>query len=119
MRAELKELLITDIDVSSFWPEVEDDFGFYIQAIIGVEGEDGGDSFGFQICTPKWLISNHDTFDAIFPRNMIIVFEYDIENIKKKIAARCEKCFGRNWLEIANELSKIGSWEFENYAPHS
>ncbi len=119
MRAQLKELLITDIDISSYWPEVEDNFEFYVQAIIGVEGEEGGDTFGFQVCTPKWLISNHDVSDVIFPRNMIIVFEYDLEQIERKISLKCEKISGKDWLEIAQQLNKIGSWEFENYTPYT
>lgn len=53
MRAQLKSLMTSDIDPRTYWPDEEDDFGYYVQATIGPEGEDAGDVFGFQVCTPK------------------------------------------------------------------
>ena len=76
MKAELKNILVSDIDPEKFWPEDEEDFGFYIQAIIGSADEDGGNVFGFQVCTPKWLEKQYGKNTIIFGRHKIIVFEY-------------------------------------------
>ena len=118
MRAELKSIIISDIDIDNYWPDEEDNFCFYLQANIGVEGRDGGDIFGFSVCTPKWILENRSKDQIFFMRDTIIVFEYDIERVKSVIKNLCDRTFGENWLEIAEKLKRFGYWEFEDYDPY-
>jgi len=119
MRAKLKSIIVSDIDPESFWPEEEDNFGFYLQAIIGPDNEEGGDTFGFQICSPKWLMEEYKKSDLIFGRHIIIALQYDFLAIEKKISDLCQKSTGDSWPEIAKKLSRFGYWEFEDYRPAS
>lgn len=117
MRAELKEIHSPDIELESFWPEDTKNFGFYLEAMIGPEGQEGEESFGFQVCTPAWLETHYSETDVLFCRHMIIVFEYDVSRIKSSLSNYCERCFGETWQDIANALARIGHWEFEDYTP--
>ena len=115
MKAELKGIHSPDIDVDSFWPEESDNFGFLLQAMIGPAGQEGEESFGIQVCTPKWITSRYAETDVLFGEHMLIVFEYDIHRIKTFLAKYCERCVGDDWQDIASKLSKIGQWEFADY----
>lgn len=115
MKAQLKNIDTSDINIDTYYPEDEKCFGFYIEAIIGPDSEKGGDIFGFQICSPKWLLLKHSETDVIFCHNMIIVFEYDFNTIKQKISDLCNKTAGENWNDIAQKIAKFGAWEYENY----
>lgn len=117
MRAQLKEFYSLDFDLDSYWPDEFDNFGFWVRAMIGLDNEEGADSFDMLICTPSWLRSQHSGHEVIFGRHMLIVFEYDLERIKSKVSSYCDSCFGKDWQEIAEKLSWIGYWEFENYKP--
>jgi len=115
MRAQLKSLMTSDIDPRTYWPDEEDDFGYYVQATIGLEGEDAGDVFGFQVCTPKWISRELLTDGSIFARHMLIVAEYDYQAVYKLISALCERTMGTDWQDIALKLGRYGYWEFEDY----
>lgn len=117
MRAKLKRLHSPDMDLETFWPEDPNNFGFLLQAMIGPEDQEGEESFDMQVCTPEWLKAKYSDSDILFGYYHLIVFEYDMQRIERKIARYCEHCVGENWQEIANKLSRIGRWEFEDYIP--
>ena len=116
MYAELKWIHSPDIDdFSSYYPENPDSFAFLLQAMIGIKGEDGEDTFDIEVCTPEWLKSNYSKDEVLIVRHMMIVFEYDFERIKQRIKKYCDGTSGKTWEEIAEKLSRIGHWEFEDY----
>ncbi len=57
MIAQLKDLSSYEIDedLTSYTPEVFDNFELTFLASIGVNGTEGADLFQFEICTPKSL----------------------------------------------------------------
>ena len=71
--------------------------------------------FSIDITTPKWLLENHKKGDVIFGRNRILVFEYDIYRIINEIESYIHSVSGNTWTEIANQISRIAQWEFEDY----
>jgi hypothetical protein len=115
MQAKLKELFSLDFDLATFWPEKPDNFGFWLRAMIGPEDHAGADSFDIHVCTPEWLKSNYSVSDTVWGRHFLIVFEYDRARIEAAIVRYCERCFGNDWQEIAQKISRIGYWEFEDY----
>jgi len=115
MKAKLKRLYSADYDLSSFYPESETNFILYLQAFIGPEDEDSSDAFNIAICTPEWLSEHNKYEEVIFGRGYIIVREYDLMVIKTEITKFCENCLGENWVEVAQKVSRIGIWEFEEY----
>lgn len=117
MKAKLKDLHSPDIDLDSFKPREAGNFMFLLQAFIGPDNKTGDESFDFQVCTPDWLKSNHSKAEVLFGRHLLIVFEYDLPRIRGKISKYCESCVGDTWQDIAEKLSRIGGWEFEDFKP--
>jgi hypothetical protein len=56
MKAELKHLHSPDVhDLRSFKPDDPTNFSIFVQAMIGLEGDDASESFDLTVCTPTWL----------------------------------------------------------------
>ena len=117
MRAQLKSLHSPDIDLSNYWPEDPGCFGFLLQAFVGPEGEDGDESFSFNVCTPRWLeIENKDRI--IFGANHLIVTNYNLPAIESHLRRYFERCVGDTWSEVSAKVARVGHWEFEDYRPY-
>lgn len=86
--------------------------------MIGPEGENGSESFDFNVCTPKWLQQKLPPEEALFGRHKLIVLDYNRDRIIRKINHLCDRTLGSNWTEIATRLARYGHWEFEDYQPH-
>jgi len=118
MQAVLKSLCSSDIaDVESYQPEKEDSFGFVIRAMVGPMGEPGEESFNITICTPKWLAEQYGATDIVLGLHKVIVFRYDYSELRRFIEKYLMRCSGDTWGEIAQKVSLLGHWEFENYRP--
>lgn len=105
-------------DFKTYYPEDDSSFSFLLQFIVGIKGKEGGDTFNIEICTPKWLLQNFETSHMVFGRGKLLVFEYNIQRIFKRINEYCESCTGDTWEVIVNKVSRIGLWEFEDYQPN-
>lgn len=115
MRAVLKELMSPDVDLRTYQPEDEEEFGFLLEVTIGPDDAEGGDLFQIIVCSPKWLMKNHKRDDLIFCQHRLIAFEYNLHRIRQKIANYCSTCVGNDWTEIVAQLQRIGHWEFGDY----
>lgn len=115
MRAMLKRLHSPDVDIERYFPECGDSFGFLLQAMIGPEGSNAEEAFDFMVCTPKWLEDRYLEEKCIFGIYLIIVFDYDISVIRKKIEKLCSSYDSEDWTTIADKISKYGRWEFSDY----
>lgn len=116
MKAEIKDLFSSDIEqtLEFYKPNIPDNFGFLVFLEIGIEGKEGADDFQVMLCTPKWLIENMKQEEIVLGLHYIIVFEYNYEKIHKRLVELfCIE--GKDWEEIANKLSYIGQWEFQDY----
>lgn len=117
MRAELKRIHSPDIeDLLQFSPDDPERFSFLLQAIVGPLHKEGEESFDIEVCTPEWLSENHEKNDIVFGRHLLIVFDYNYERIVNKIKSYVEKCEGDTWDKIAEQIGRIGKWEFEDYS---
>lgn len=118
MKVEIKSFISPDIlDFKNFEPTDKESFSFLLEFIVGLKGEKGGDEFSIEVSTPKWLLENYKKEDVLFCRHRIIVFEYDINRIINEIENHFESVIGNSWEEIANKISRIAHWEFEDYTP--
>ncbi|MGF6489633.1 Imm8 family immunity protein [Pseudomonas frederiksbergensis] len=69
MEAKLKRLHSPDIyNLESYQPDVQDEFGFLLQAMIGPAGEDGEESFDMEVCTPKWIEKRQRVDEVVIGR---------------------------------------------------
>lgn len=116
MVSEVKSIMSSDIyDLKSYIPEDKESFMFLIRIMVGANDEKGEESFDIEVCTPKWLMDNHNLGEVILGKHKLIVFEFDMHRILEKVKKLFENCSGEDWNEIAIKLSRIGHWEFENY----
>ena len=117
MNAELRKLwsLEREDDFSNFSPEDPKNFGTWVRMLIGPRGEAGAESFDIFVCTPSWLASELHKQNAIFPRNHLVIQSFDHTLIASHLSRAVSMCSGRDWLEVAVLLSRLGAWEFEDY----
>lgn len=114
--AELKSLHSPDVDLASFSPSEPDEFGILIQALIGLKGQDGEESFGILVCTPQWFAKEQLSRSSyIWGRTYLFVNTYDISCIQSAIEDLCHRFKRDTWEELANEISRYSHWEFEDY----
>ncbi len=117
MEAKLKGILSPDIDdLENYHPEDPTCFGFLLRAMVGPADEEGQESFDIEVCTPKWLEKTYRSDDVVVGRHHLIVREYNFDRIVGKINNFVRSCSGKDWDEVAAKVSRLGYWEFEDYA---
>ncbi len=116
MKAQLRALHSPDVqDLRSFVPKQSENFSLFVQAMIGLEGDDGEESFDFILCTPTWLQEHITQRGAVLGMHHVIVNQYDYEELLKVVRDFCDRCEGETWRDVAIRLGCLGRWEFEDY----
>jgi hypothetical protein len=87
----------------------------WIEFRAAPEDSCGADDYRILGCTPDWIkqVCRHEK--VVSGRHMLIVLEYDIEEIKSAIDRSVEECNGRDFEEMANKIARFAAWEFEDY----
>jgi hypothetical protein len=118
MRAQLKAIYSSDMDnLELVAPQDPERFCVSVRAMVGPNHGEGEESFDINVCTPKWLAGVCQSEGFVVGRHYLIVCKYDVAYIKKLIAELVEKCEGDSWQDVAERVSRIGYWEFEDYKP--
>ena len=47
----------------------------------------------------------------------LLVRKYDLDEIKNIITDYIDQCEGEDWMAIAQKLSRVFAWEYEDYQP--
>lgn len=115
MKAELKTLGNDLCDMKLYVPEESDNFIMSLTLTIGPTNEVGSNYFYVRVCTPEWLCK-HQWLPELM-RHTLLVRRYDLIEIKKCINDYIEQCEGADWIEIAQKLSRVFAWEYEDYQP--
>ena len=116
MKALLKRIHSPDVpDLRTYRPHDPSKFGFLLQLMIGPDAEEGAESFDLLVCTPAWLIEQHESGDVVWGRHHVIVFKYDLDRLLSAVRAYCDQCEGDTWREVALQVGRIAKWEFEDY----
>jgi hypothetical protein len=85
--------------------------------MFGPDGGEGEESFDVLVCTPTWLAREVERMGLVDGRHHLIVHEFNLERIRSFLVAYASTCAGETWQEVAAKLSRLGKWEFEDYAP--
>lgn len=118
MRAELKSIESADIIFDSYSPENEYCFSFPIQMVIGSEECQGGNLFQMTVCTPAWIATENQGKVAVVGTGLLVVFRYDWPAILSAIREIVSSYSADDWEALAQKLSRIAHWEFEDYRPY-
>jgi hypothetical protein len=117
MRAEIHHLLTPDIDPAAFVPDDPERFAFLVQMLAGPAGEEGEESFQFEVCTPGWLRDRVRTEGPMSGRHFVIVDSFNWPVLQSYFQRLVTRCWGADWHEVATKLSRYGFWEFEENTP--
>lgn len=117
MFPELKEIYSREIftELDKYYPEDEDFFELELTLVVGVKGQDGGDIFYLNVCSPRWMSLLYKNQEKLPRQGYLVIEKYDIFNIKKAINEKLATISGSNWLEIAKKINLFAIWEFDNY----
>jgi hypothetical protein len=116
MHAVIRRLHSPDIDdLEGYQPSEPDRFSFLLQILAGPENGEGEESFDVVVCTPRWILENHSRDDIVLGRHMMIVFRYDYHNLRDFLTKKVAQISGETWNDVAQGLSRVGRWEFEDY----
>lgn len=117
MFPELKEIYSRDIfvDMYEYVPEDEDFFEIELTLIIGVKGQDGGDIFYINVCSPKWISKLRENQDYLSKKGYIIIDKYDFSHIKRIIDNKLSDISGYSWTDIVHKINFFAIWEFDDY----
>jgi immunity protein 8 of polymorphic toxin system len=117
MKAVLRRLHSPDADpLCEFAPDDPESFAIFVQALVGPDGGEGEDSFGFTVCTAAWLATQPPPPKGFeFIRSTLLMRRWDYELLFRALTDLCRNTSGDTWDEIATSLSRYGSWEFEDY----
>lgn len=117
MNATLRGLWVdaADFSLENYQPEERDCFSLWVNLKIGPVDEVGTDYFRVNVCTPEWLCKHHWLPELM--RHTLLVRKYDLDEITKTITDYIDQCAGNDWMEIAQKLSRVFAWEYEDYQP--
>lgn len=85
--------------------------------LIGPADSPGEESFDVTVCSPTWLESECERDQFVVGRHHLIVAYYDFTNVQNLLYKLVDRCRGDSWHEIAEKLSRLAFWEFEDYRP--
>ena len=116
MRAEIKRLFSSDVeDLEHFVPPDPTTFSVVIRLMAGPQGGDGEESFDFVVCSPSWLETTVNGDEPLLLRHKLLMRSFDFAMLRKFVERFVRGCEADSWDELADKLSRLGHWEFEDY----
>ena len=116
MRAVIRSLITPDApSLEEYEPEDGEDFCLFVQVLAGPACSEGEESFNVQVVTPKFLAARVEREGPVVGRHLLVVNSYDAAQIRSWLERAVGRCSGNDWNEVAEKLSRIGYWEFEDY----
>ncbi|MET8763935.1 Imm8 family immunity protein [Lentzea sp. NPDC004782] len=115
MRAAVRAFISPDVDLEDFRPDDPDDFSFLLQALVGPADGEGEESVQFNVCTLASLASTMSSQRVLFGRSLVIVSTSRIGEILDSVRTAIERTEGASWADVAERLSRLGYYEFEDY----
>ena len=104
-------------DLSTYAPDIPDNFCVWLTLSIGPEGVDGSHLFQVGICTVSWLAHQLLIKRASVLRHMILVESFDFELIRKAVSEIIANAERPSWEDSVSILCRYFAWEFEDYQP--
>ena len=84
-----------------------------VQATVGPESVDGGDTFDFVAITPAALARS----GVLWGRGLLVMPAFSWGEVERILARLIATASRSTWPESARELNKTLLWEFDGYEP--
>lgn len=117
MRAAVRSVYSSDVDVDSYVPEDPERDGVWVRLIVGPADGPGEESFDVLICTPLWLREVVAKEGPQIGRHHLIVDSFDLGEASAFLRRQMESVEANDWPTLGAKLARIGHWEFEDYQP--
>lgn len=114
MKAELKRLHSPDADLSGGSLPAD---ALFVQLMIGPADSPGEESFDVMVCTPQSRQSVVDPGDPESESYLVVVDRIDAGLIQEYVQDYLQDLEAPTWQELAQEIGKLGKWEFQDYVP--
>lgn len=75
----------------------------------------GEESFDVTVCSPEWLAERCREQGFVVGRHHLVVDEFNVGAVLDTLSKLVQNCHGETWQEVAEQVSRIGYWEFEDY----
>lgn len=115
MRAALRCILSIENHDLSTWHPSGADFAVGIRLLVGPDDGEGEESFDLTVCSPSWLAERADEEAVYDARHHLVVVAFDFQLLENYLKRRVEACRGTSWDEVAQQVARLGYWEFEDY----
>ena len=105
-------------EIRSFeWEHENDDQSVGLVLHAGPVGGPGDETFHVSVCTPAALNVLLERDGIVVGRHLLLVDRVDRIRIEAFLADRLRRIDGKSWDVLAEKISRIGYWEFEDYIP--
>lgn len=115
MRAELRSVVFDPEPVTL--PDDPAAFAFAAQLLVGPKGGAGEELFHVSVAAPEWLAARCREDPVVSGEHQVFVdFEtFDVRRLAAWLERRVTAVEGPSWDALAQQLSRLGSWEFDGY----
>lgn len=119
MKAEIKSWYSTEIDVTTYQSQGPSNDAVWVRILCGPVGQPGEESFDILVCTPDSLKRKlEESGSPLIGRHTLLQERLDLSvayDFIDFIDDFVDSCDGKDWTEIAEKISRLGKWEFEDY----
>lgn len=117
MRAAVRSLTsFEDEDPENWTPETEA-WALGLRLLVGPDDGPGEESFDLTVCSLAWLterVRGDGVFDG---RHHLVVEHFHWPTVRSYVERRVQRCEGATWRDVAEQIARLGYWEFEDYRP--
>ena len=107
MRAALRSIDSYDVDDLATWQPDGPNFAVMMRLLVGPSDGPREESFDVVVCTGGWLASMAKS-NPRSARYHTVVDSFDWPALRLHFEQQVEACTGQNWVEVAQQLSRIG-----------
>jgi hypothetical protein len=95
-------------------------FTFQARLYIGPAADRGEESFDVTVCSPEWLAARCQREGVVWPIHHLVVTVdcFDERTLRDWFNQQVQRAEGESWRNIAEQLSRLGHWEFSGYREH-